>query len=139
MKNKKLYVMIFIIVSYSCSKESLSTLSKNKILLAGTGGIISTYRVWRLDSAKLNNKLIVLSSQQMQFKKKYYFNKTYTDSDLNRGKWEFLNDNKLQQIIYHIKSNDTVNYDLLLLNTNKLTLKYGINSNNIVYYFTISE
>jgi hypothetical protein len=131
--------MIFIIVSYSCSKESLSTLSKNKILLAGTGGIISTYRVWRLDSAKLNNKLIVLSSQQMQFKKKYYFNKTYTDSDLNRGKWEFLNDNKLQQIIYHIKSNDTVNYDLLLLNTNKLTLKYGINSNNIVYYFTISE
>ena len=58
MTNKSLFVILFTIFLVSCVKEALSDLTKNKILLAGTGGVMSTYRVWKLDSAIKNNQVL---------------------------------------------------------------------------------
>ncbi len=139
MTNKSLFVILFTIFLVSCVKETLSDLTKNKILLSGTGGVMSTYRVWKLDSAKLNNQTLKLTTQQKSYKKKYFFNNSYTDTDLNEGVWDMYAANQLRQVNFLKNRKDTVEYDLLSISSINLILKESDKTNNIVYFFSISE
>jgi hypothetical protein len=139
MTNKNLFIILFAIFLVSCVKETISDLTKNKILLAGTGGVMSTYRVWKLDSAIKNNQALKLTTQQKLFKKKYFFNNTYTDTDLNEGIWDMISTNKLRQVIFLNNTKDTVEYDLISINSINLILKESDKTNNIIYFFSISK
>lgn len=135
-------IIVFVLIIYffsACSKEVLSDVDKQKVLLSGTGGTMSTERVWKLDSVLLNNTPLKLSAIQKKYKKTFAYNGDYSDSDLNTGKWSINQINNLIQVNTLPKKNDTTKYDILSIDQYKLILKNTIGSESIIYFFIISN
>lgn len=137
MKLKILFISSLLLCIYACQKIDLSEIEKTKILLSGTGGVMSTFRVWKLDSTILNNKPYELSKIQKNYNKTFFHDMSYSDSDLNKGYWEIVVSNKINQYIVVGNKMDTTHYDILKINEQELILKVTKGTENIVYSFSI--
>lgn len=137
---KLLFIYIVIVSCFlSCTKINVSEIERERIMLAGVGNPGDVFHTWVLDSAVLNGSPVALSSFQKQYKKIFFFSRTYKDSDLNEGKWDITEIKKLKQYIY-IKSNiDSITYDILNINAFNLTIKATKGNDNLVYYFEITN
>lgn len=133
--------IIFLIVS--CSKtDIIPPLQFQKQLLAGTGSYQNTYRIWQLDSAKIDGSNMTLTPSQRSHKKTFTFDGGYSDTDNNTGKWEITTLNKLKQtIIYQsIVRQDSTVFDILSINAAQMTLSSKLSNGQIaIYSFKISN
>lgn len=122
----------------SCQKTVLSPIAYQKILLAGSGSGQDLKKVWQLDSVIFNKDSVVpLTKSQKLFEKTFYYGGGYKDSDGNVGKWEINELNVLKQYIVTNYYTDSVMYQILYLNANKLKIRSNGIKNSLDYYFTI--
>jgi hypothetical protein len=137
-----LFIIIYILfLNEACTKESIvSPLNFKKQLLSGTGSYQNTEHVWKLDSTLIDGKFIPLTIRQLNYKKTFYYNGDYRDSDSLSGKWELIEISKLKQTIIYSTTTiyDTSNFDIILLSSAQLTLNKKLSNGQLAtYYFKI--
>ena len=134
-------IIIILFLNEACTKESiLSPLKFKKQLLSGTGSYQNTEHVWKLDSTLIDGKFIPLTSRQLNYKKTFYYNGAYRDSDSLSGKWELIEISKLKQTIIYSTTpiSDTSIFDIIQLSSAQLTLNKKLSNGQLAtYYFKI--
>jgi hypothetical protein len=135
-----LLISIFCIITSCAKQEVITPLQFQKELLAGTGSIQNTQRVWQLDSTILDGINQNLSTVQKQYKKTFTHNGAYFDTDNNAGIWEMISLNKLKQTIPYLLNNriDSSVYEIISINAAKLKLSLKLtNGQTAIYSFKL--
>jgi len=143
MKSYLSYFLLLIIffTTISCSKiEIASPIDFQKQLLSGTGTFQNSKHTWQLDSTHLNGGIIPLSISGKNYKKTFYYDGGYSDTDNNNGVWEINSINKLKQTLIFTNSliQDSLTYDIVYINSVQLKLSIKLASGqNVIYSFKI--
>jgi hypothetical protein len=141
LSNIFILLLSFFCITTSCTKQEVKEpLLFQKELLAGTGSVQNTQRVWQLDSTILDGINQNLTIMQKQYKKTFTYDGAYFDTDNNVGTWEMVSLNKLKQTIPYVLNNrkDSSIYDIISINAAKLKLSLKLaNGQTAIYSFKL--
>lgn len=142
-----MYKLLFVIVLFqllsSCQRTVEKTVEQTQLeLIAGTGDFSNLKRTWRFDSCYINKVSVALTAEQKKYKKTFYTNGVFEDSDNNKGVWEIVDNKKLKQTIVYPLVNKTEITLYEIQNMNAVSLSLGLilpNGDNAVYIFAVNN
>lgn len=129
---KTRHLVMFLFLFTGCSKQS--PLTEIKLLLAGSSG---GHKTWQLSSLIIDGQSQKLEPAQLTYKKTYYFDGTYSDSDALEGVWRLDSETELLEVYDNLSTGLLFQeYDEVIISSKSLSLHYLLNGEHVTATYT---